>query len=204
MRERFSLYPDAFINPKGQEGLIANPASKHYWDRDIFTYVSSVSKPEAAADTGGYRTITLKTGDTVFLSKAYLVFTGFNPQVTDPRYTSQPGDVAVAAQLQAYTLDGMVGMVRPVYYIRGRMEYGIEDTLQRPFLTARLSRILPQEGAAELQVRESDASRQFVVLKAILFPAINLVWLGTLVMVAGFGLSLWNRLTKREKPQILV
>lgn len=204
VRERFTLYPDAFINPKGQEGLIANPASKHYWDRDIFTYVSSVSKPEATVDTGGYRTVTLKTGDTVFLAKAYLVFTGFNTQVADPRYTPQQGDVAVAAQLRAYTLDGLAGEVHPVYYIRGQMEYGIEDTLQRPFLTARLSRILPGEGAAEIQVRESDASRQFVVMKAIVFPAINLVWLGTIVMVAGFALSLWNRLTKREKPQILV
>ena len=28
--ESFTLYPDAFVNPKGQEGLRANPSSKHY------------------------------------------------------------------------------------------------------------------------------------------------------------------------------
>src|SRR5690606_34306534 len=30
VQESFTLYPDAFINPKGQEGLIANPDSRHY------------------------------------------------------------------------------------------------------------------------------------------------------------------------------
>lgn len=204
VEEEFTLYPDAFINPKGQQGLIANPASKHYLDHDVFTYVSSVSKPDAGDDTGSYRTLKLKAGDTAFLTKSYLVFTGFNTQVSDPRYTPQAGDVAVAATLDAYTLDGKVGTIHPVYYIRDRFENGLEDTLQRPFMTARLSKIIPEEGAAEIQVRESDSTRQFVVMKAIVFPAINLVWLGTIVMVAGFGISLWNRLTKKPKPQVLV
>lgn len=38
--ENFSLLPNAQINPK--MGLVANPDTKHYWDKDIFTHVSSV------------------------------------------------------------------------------------------------------------------------------------------------------------------
>src|SRR5690606_22989090 len=30
LKESFYLYPDAFVNPKGQEGLSSNPDSRHY------------------------------------------------------------------------------------------------------------------------------------------------------------------------------
>ena len=33
--ESFILYPDAFINPKGNEGLAANPDTKHYLTHDV-------------------------------------------------------------------------------------------------------------------------------------------------------------------------
>ncbi|HMG69088.1 MAG TPA: cytochrome c biogenesis protein CcsA, partial [Chitinophagaceae bacterium] len=38
--EQFNLVPNAFVNYKGNQGLMANPAAKHYWDHDIFTYIT--------------------------------------------------------------------------------------------------------------------------------------------------------------------
>jgi len=40
-KEAFNLYPDVIKNNKGMEGFAANPASKHYWSKDIFVYISS-------------------------------------------------------------------------------------------------------------------------------------------------------------------
>jgi cytochrome c biogenesis factor len=31
-------------------------------------------------------------------------------------------------------------------------------------------------------------------MKGIVFPYINLLWLGTILMVVGFGIATWNRL----------
>ena len=48
-------------------------------------------------------------------------------------------------------------------------------------------------------VRELAPQDDYLVLKALVFPYINLLWLGVLVMFAGFILSLLNRQLKGKK-----
>ena len=45
VREEFVLHPNAQINPK--MGLIANPDTRHYWTKDIYTHVTSVPDKKA-------------------------------------------------------------------------------------------------------------------------------------------------------------
>jgi cytochrome c-type biogenesis protein CcmF len=197
--ESFALYPDAFINPKGQQGLIANPSSKHYWNKDIFTYVSSVSQPAKDADTVSFKSFRLHKGDSVFLSKGFIVFNGFSTVIKDARYQPQAGDVAVSAMLDIYNLKGKSNTANPIYYIRDKFENHIEDTLNSEGAIVRLAKIIPEDNAAEIEVKEIDPSKNFVVLKAIVFPHINMVWLGTIVMVLGFLLSMWNTISKKKR-----
>ncbi len=191
VEESFTLYPDAFVNPKGQEGLISSPASKHYWNKDIFTYVTSYLMPK---DKGSFIDHTVKEGDTIFVGSGYLVFRGFNRDVKDPRYTPQEGDVAVTADLAYYDMKGQKGMLRPIYYIHDKYDNQITDTLQKEGIMARLEKILPEQKSALIQVKQSKPTDDYIVLKALLFPYINLVWLGVIVMVIGFLISLRNRL----------
>ncbi len=191
--ERFTLYPEAFVNPKGQQGIIANPDSKHYWDKDVFTYVSSVSAPPKEGDTAGKRTVKMKPNDTLFMSKAYLVFRGFDGKVPAGRYDSQPGDVALAARLDVYNLGGKIDSLKPIFYVRERFAQSVPDTAKTIGVGVSLTKVSPETGAGSFEIGEEDPTRKFVVMKAILFPMINLVWLGTVVMVLGFLLSFWNR-----------
>jgi cytochrome c-type biogenesis protein CcmF len=46
---------------------------------------------------------------------------------------------------------------------------------------------------AELGVKENDGILEYITLKAYKFPFINLLWLGTLVMVTGFMISVVRR-----------
>jgi cytochrome c-type biogenesis protein CcmF len=50
-------------------------------------------------------------------------------------------------------------------------------------------------------VKESSQLTPFIALKVLQFPFINLVWLGTILMVTGFAMSMVRRakLLKREK-----
>ncbi|MES1221130.1 MAG: cytochrome c biogenesis protein CcsA, partial [Bacteroidota bacterium] len=67
-KEEFVLKPNAFVNYKGNEGLMANPSSKHYWDHDVFTYITSLPNPEKQEDTSAFKEHTLASGDTMFYS----------------------------------------------------------------------------------------------------------------------------------------
>ncbi len=191
VEEQFTLYPDAFVNPKGQEGLISSPASKHYWDKDIFTYVTSYYMPK---DKGTFKEHTVHQGDTIFLGGGYLIFKGFNRNVNDPRYVPQEGDIAVTADLDYYDMKGPKGELRPIYYIHDKYDNQVTDTLKSEGIMARLEKILPEQQAAVIQVKQENPKDDYIVLKALLFPYINLVWLGVIVMVIGFLISLRNRL----------
>jgi cytochrome c-type biogenesis protein CcmF len=49
----------------------------------------------------------------------------------------------------------------------------------------------------KLGLKESNAVMRYITLKAYRFPWINLLWLGTIIMVIGFLLSMWNRIKSK-------
>lgn len=196
LKETFTLYPDAFVNPKGQEGLIANPASKHYLNRDIFTYITSALDPAKVEDTASYKKHTLQKGDSVFLANGYLVFEDFE----DASYAQQSGELSVKAKLNVYDLKGKVGILQPVYGItENAFQNFREDTLRSMGLYTRFVKIDPDNGKIDLLIKQKDPKDDYVVLKALIFPYINLLWLGVIVMFFGFLLSAYNRIMKKEK-----
>ena len=198
VKESFVLHPDAFVNPKGNEGgMSANPDSKHYLTKDVFTYVTSVIDPTKVGDSTAYKKHKVQRGDTIFINRGYLVFNNFNTSVTNEHYQQQQGDIAVSASLTLRDLFGDSASLNPVYYIRNNFENYIEDTLAERGTYVRLSKILPEEDAAEIMIRQPE--EDYIVMKALLFPYINVLWLGIIVMVLGFFISMGNRITKKEK-----
>lgn len=203
--ESFTLYPDAFVNPKGQEGLSANPSSKHYWNKDIFTYISSTSgkvaeTPSTIATADTFKNFKLGKGDTIYLSKAFMIFQGFSTNIQDPRYKPMANDISVSAVMDIYTLEGKINSVNPIYYIRSQAVNFIDDTTAASVgAVVRLGGIVTEEDKANIQIKEIEQHKRWIVLKAIQFPHINLVWAGTILMVLGFLLSMWRSNAKKLK-----
>jgi cytochrome c-type biogenesis protein CcmF len=192
MKEDFSIYPDAFINPKGQEGLLANPDSKHYWNRDVFVYLTSLPNPDNTEDTSTFRQHSLKPGDTLFYSSGLMIL---NHVIhgTDNRegITTDAEDSVFTADITVHAKDSSLYKARPVLVVKnGRMEE-FPDTVMSQSL------ILNFQGATakgiSLGVRESNSVLDFITIKAYEFPFIGLLWLGVLVMVAGLLMSVVRR-----------
>ncbi|RBL91554.1 cytochrome c biogenesis protein CcsA [Chitinophaga flava] len=201
VKERFTLYPDAFVNRK-ENALSSNPASKHYFTRDIFTYVSAApNKAEAAAaDTTGYTVHEIKVGDSVFFSKGFMVLKGLNTQPASKNYVPEKNDLTVGAQLEVHTQTDDSFKLEPIYYIRdSSYQYSVEDTLAALNLSVRFARIMPAENKIELKVKEAAGFSDYVVMKALVFPYINVLWLGVIVMVIGTGMSIVQRTRRTEK-----
>jgi cytochrome c-type biogenesis protein CcmF len=196
LKESFTLYPDAFVNPKGQEGLIANPASKHYLHKDIFTYITSALDPKKVEEAAEYEKHTVKKGDSIFVANGYLVFEDFE----DANYAQQSGELSVKAKLKAYDLKGEAGTLEPVYGIsQDAFQNFKEDTLSTLGLYAKFVKINPEAGTIDLLIKQKDPKEDYVVMKALVFPYINVLWLGIVVMVVGFLLSAYSRIRQKEK-----
>ena len=41
---------------------------------------------------------------------------------------------------------------------------------------------------------EIQDDRDFIIMKAIIFPLINLLWLGCILMALGTGIAIWQRI----------
>jgi cytochrome c-type biogenesis protein CcmF len=197
--ESFTLYPDAFINTKGQEGLTPNPSSRHYLTRDIFTYVTAVPRKDEGSDTAQYSHHEIQKGDSVFFSNGYLVYNGLlrEPQNENYLAQAQEGDLAVGAQLAVYTKNNEKYDMEPVYFVRNNTSLkSIADTVHPLSLYVRIGKILPNENKIELEVKEAGTFDDYIVLKAFIFPFINVLWIGVVIMIIGFVMSIYQRVRR--------
>lgn len=193
--EEFILKPNAQINPK--MGLISSPDTRHYLTHDVFTYITSTVDKSKIKDTVSYKSKKVKAGDSIFFASGYMIFNGFDTKNYSTNYTPLSGDVAVSAMLFVFNLEGKEKVSLPTYVIRDRQEIIIEDTVKDYALYTRLAKILPEENAAIIEYKQPNAMDDYVIMKAILFPYINVLWIGTTLMVLGFGISLYKRIKSK-------
>jgi cytochrome c-type biogenesis protein CcmF len=191
----FVLVPDLIRNTKGQEGISNNPDAKHYWDHDIFSYINHSSKLQEGEDTTRFVSHSVKTGDTIFYNSGYMVLGKVALNPNEGRYKFRQSDTAIMADLTITTSDGRTLKALPVYQLRNGQANYIIDTVFSEGLAVALSRVVDNE-RIEISVKDSAQLVPFVALKVLKFPFINLVWLGTILIVTGFVMSIVQRVKR--------
>ena len=206
--EEFDLYPYGQVNEKMQS-FLANPDTRHYLLHDIYTHVSLVPAKESEhEDHEGHTedeeytnvsTRTLSLGDTVQATPAVIMVKGLKRDVDLKNITLEEGDVAVALELEVRSGDKSY-TAAPVFMIKNNAIFDIADKIDELGLKFRFTKIIPEKDQFELVVMQKPAETGgWIVMKAIMFPYINLLWGGAILMVIGFLLSIFRR-AKELKP----
>ncbi len=191
--DEFTLYPNLIKNTKGQEGFSNNPDSRHYWNRDIFSYISYADNMDRSEDTSQFRTYQVNLHDTVFYSNGFMVINGVEHNPDNAKYHFSASDTALMADIKVVSKEGYTYTANPVFYVDQNQGKFILDTVYAQNLAVGFSRVL--EGKKiELQIKESGKLVPFVSLKVYQFPFISVLWLGTLVMITGFAMSIVRRM----------
>ncbi|MFM2388356.1 MAG: hypothetical protein RL660_3113 [Bacteroidota bacterium] len=193
--EDFSLYPNAQINPK--MGFVSSPGTKHYWNKDIFTYITKTTEKSGLVDTVSYSASNAKVGDTMYYGTGYMVFRGLNKSVNAADLGFAPTDLAVAAELDCYSLSGKVGVAKPaLVVVGGKNMVPVEDTVVDANLYVRIANINTQNKETiemKFEHKQPSAANDYVVMKALVFPHINVLGIGTVIMALGTLLALLKR-----------
>jgi cytochrome c-type biogenesis protein CcmF len=191
--EKFTLYPNFIKATKGQEGVSGNPDSRHYWGKDIFTYISATNI-EDGNDTARFRKYNVKLKDTIYYSNGYMILkdVSMNPSGTKHKINSH--DTLIVADIDIFSRDSMKYRSTPAISWKGADSKFIFDTVFAQNLAIGFTSVDNTSHAFGLQVKESGKMVPFVSLKAYEFPHINLLWLGTVIMVTGFAMSIRRRL----------
>lgn len=194
--ERFTLKPNAFVNYKGNTGLMANPDAKHYWNYDVFTYITSLPNPDQAKDTASFKPIDLHVGDTTFYSNGYLVLEDIRSGKNVPGFDLGPNDSVSVASIKVVSKNATSYTTNALLVNQAGGAFPYPDTVMSESLVLQLQKV--QGSEAQLGIKESNAILKYVTLKAYKFPFINLVWGGTILMILGFFISAVYRREKRR------
>ena len=196
--KKFMLYPESELNEE-MGGLQSHPSRKIYLGRDIYTFVSSVPNPKETEPKYEHHDFVMKPNvDTMKLGNTAFVVTGVEDLSKHP--DAKELMVAVAAQIVVIN-GGKVYPAKPVYTIDNKRVPGmIPAEVPELGLTFAFVNVEPQKGSLTIQVQEQkNAGNDYVVLKAIEKPFINILWLGTFILSFGFGMAIVRRAKEKRK-----
>ena len=203
--EQFSLYPDVIKQNKGGEGFAANPAARHYWDKDIFVYITSFQESNQT-DTSTFQPRQIKVGDTLFYNSGWMRLDSVSVNPTNRTTLYTPDETAVFLNMTLEAKNGSRYPAHPGMALKGNQWRPIVDTVIAQSLAIAFNRVVDEKkGLLEIGVKQSGAITSLLTLKVYEFPMINLLWLGTILMVIGFIMSVIHRfnLLKTSRKEFL-
>ncbi len=191
-KEEFTLKPNAFVNYKGNEGLMANPDSRHYLDHDVFTYISALPNPEKNKDTAQFKANPVVAGDSIYYSKGYLVVEKVASRDSLPFEGFRPGDKATVATIGVHSLTRGNYTAEALLIDQGGKKFAVPDTIMPESLILQLNSV--SGDSLNIGVKESNTILEYVTLKAYKFPYINVLWIGIIITAIGILISMVRRI----------
>ena len=203
--KQFSLSP--FVQLNQQMGNVPEPSTAHFWDRDIFTHITYAdleNLDSASQDRYGEAdTLKLQIGDSIFSSNSVIVIESFDRNIDLAGMSLKEDDIALGLNITAKNLNGQSYQARPVMVIRGNRVFGIPDEVEAFGLKFNFNGVDPESEKLTILLSEKNANAgEFVIMQAIVFPYINVLWIGCIVMVLGSILAVVQRIRTSKTSRI--
>jgi cytochrome c-type biogenesis protein CcmF len=195
LKREFTLSPFVQQDANSQS-FSANPSTKRLWDRDIFTHVSSVPIDTLIKNT---QKAEIAVGDTMFTKRHIVVLSAM-----DSAAGPEKGQILIRAYLDVFDFDTSRSAlsVTPSVLIDTagkKLVSTFSDSLKAYAYGFHIEKLLPEKSGIMLRVEEADNNDRYIIMKAIEFPFINILWLGCVVMVIGFFFSIVRRVEENKK-----
>lgn len=202
LTKEFTLSPLVQTNPK--MGNVAEPDTRHFASFDVYTHVTyadlSIPKDNSEANKNEYtepKKFTIKRGDTVFSSNSAIIFDSLSTKIDKSKYNIADNDIAVQAYLSILDLKKSY-TATPLYVIHNNLIQPIESKFDELGLQFTFQKLNPQDGKIDISLQEKKSNiHDFIVMQALVFPCINILWLGAIIMALGTFLSIIERSRKQ-------
>ncbi len=157
-------------------------------------YVSDqTAVKESENDTASFRQYTIGINDTIFYSKGFIILNKIIPNPDNGKYHFTANDTALMADMTVVNKDSMRSKANPLFYIKDNRVIPVVDTVFSQDLAIAFNGV-GENKKLLFGVKESSSMIPFVALKVLLFPQINILWIGTLIMITGFIMSIFRRI----------
>ncbi len=200
---QFTLHP--FIQLNKTMGNVFEPDTRHFLSKDIYTHVTyaDIDDNEKAAWSKP-QSFTIGIGDTISLHNGMVVLQSVDTNVNRKLLHIEDAELAARANLLIFDFYLNRKMAAPVYYLRNRVPNAVEDSVPELGLKFAFWKIDPETKKIDLSVSEKKSMvRDFIVMKAVVFPGINILWLGCIVMITGTIMAIRRRIKKDRLSRII-
>jgi cytochrome c-type biogenesis protein CcmF len=185
-----TLFPRAQVNPE-MGGMLASPDIKNDLTRDLYTHVTAFIPKEEAPEWSELQEVRTTIGQQFFVNDYVAVLENVTRIDRIGSFVLSDEDVAVKATIRVQGERGDY-VAEPIFIIRDRKDVGrLPEEIND--LAVRLSLLNIHPDTNEFTIGVNTRQKDWVVIKALEKPYINVLWLGTGVLMVGFVMAMVRR-----------
>jgi cytochrome c-type biogenesis protein CcmF len=175
---------------------VYSPDIKRTIPRDLYTHVRTFPDPEQETIWNDMEEQTLKIGEQFFINDFVAVLESVARVDQLNQVALDPKDVAVKASIKMLG-NGEEYYAEPIYLIKDKMVGRIPDEITDLASKITLLAIDPEQGS--FTIGTNTRQKDWVILEAVEKPLINILWIGTLLLVLGFSVAISRRYSEFSK-----
>ena len=193
----FTLSPRIQLNER--MGNSPEPDTKHSLASDLYTHIKWARITPLETDDEGWlggKEATFSVGDSMFVSSNLLTLDSLTvvPDDQRPELGLLDRDLAL---MSCFTIQGsdITKTAYPLYIVRDSLIVPDLYEVNGMGLRFRIDKFDPQKEEVNMTVWGHESVRtDFIVIQAIIFPLINVLWLGCILMTLGCFMAVRRRL----------
>jgi cytochrome c-type biogenesis protein CcmF len=193
LTKQFQLAPSILMNER--MGNSPEPSTQHSLLRDVYTHVTYAPIEDPVIDSDGYTSearAELELKESAFLDESMILLDSIET------HADVGEDGKILAELRAHLvvahIDGNTYFPKPGFRLEGEEISYMDTIIEEAGLKFRFEKILEEEHFEIKGWRRAEDEKPFIVMKAILFPMINLLWIGSVLIAVGSILAVVERI----------
>lgn len=214
----FTLTPHVQLTPEGKAGS-NEPGTQRYVEKDVFVYLKEAKLSAGEQDDHLHEPYSIdkryRVGDTIIMPHYMLIPDSIYllPDQRKESYRLMQKDSVWAIDFKVHPIRnrkdrGFILQARKgtaIVIYRDEMAVPDMQTIE-PFdiqvgvssLDVAVERTDSTFAIKDATFKVSMKDREHVVIKAVIFPMINLIWVGSIIMVLGTLIAVWHRIKQRK------
>ncbi len=192
----FQLRP--FLQMSDQMGPTPNPDTRHYWNQDIYTHVtySSYLNPTTTDGYANEMEAEILRGDTVLYQQHFIIADSLEVHAIQHEENGEIHTLKLTTKLRIVNVLGEEAIASPSYILEGDEVSYEEVELEKQGFKFRFSDINLENNKLKITAwtQVDPDEKPFIIMKAIVFPYINVLWIGCILMAIGTMIAVWQRI----------
>ncbi len=184
-----TLFPRVQFNER--MGMVTSPDIKRELNKDLYSYATVGGDPRKTEEWSPTENFRVAMQDTFFVNDYVAVLESVSRTDKVEGIGLTPNDVAVKAQIKILDKEREY-FIAPTFAInQERLVMRKPEVNEDLGLRIQFMEIDPKTGTFSFAVNSKQ--RDYIVMKAVEKPLINVLWIGTLVLIIGFVFSTIRR-----------